>query len=224
MGFKEAGLRGSLRNVSVGVGIPDSGLFQVNAQNLSGYNDADTVSTWPDEVAGNDASATGDPVYRASAINGYPAVELDGTDDYFAASVGTYTQPYTIFTVLNPRTDDDNQVVVSAENDGGVVQYNGSNWLNFSGTTLDGSTTFDRRLLTVVSDGTNSVIREDGTETASGDAGTFDMQMLTIGRREGAGDLYSDAQIGLVETHDGRPSNGLQTREQEIAGMWDITL
>ena len=65
--------------------IPDSGNLQSQyvASSFS-LNDGDAInSAWEDKQGNFDASVFGSPVYRASAANGEPVVEFDGSNDYF---------------------------------------------------------------------------------------------------------------------------------------------
>lgn len=202
--------------------IPDSAVFQVNAQNLTGFNDGDTVSTWPDQVAGIDATATGSPEFRTSAINGYPAIQGDGTDDKFDAPIGTYSQPYTIFTVQEIQSPGENQMIASSDNTSNP-QFSGD-WRFFAGSRVDGSTDSSIQLIGLIVDGSNSEINENGTQTGAGDVGTNDLADLGILYRRGIDDLHTDAEVGFVEVHNGLPSDGYATREQEIADMWGITI
>jgi hypothetical protein len=62
------------------------------------------VTTWTDGSGlGNHATGSG-PVYSTSGINGVPAIEFDGADDYFALPTGftDFTAGATIFVVAEP--------------------------------------------------------------------------------------------------------------------------
>ena len=72
MGLKEPGLRGSLRNVSVGIdAIPDSVEYQYVAENFA--------SPWPDEVGDADMSVNG--LGSSTFSNGENSVNGDGSSD-----------------------------------------------------------------------------------------------------------------------------------------------
>jgi len=210
-----------------GPDIPDSAVAQFNAQNLSGFSDGNTVTTWPEEVSGNDG--TGSATYRPSAINGHPALEFDGSSDEFSATVGTFSQPNTIFAVVDLETSQ-YAAVTSERTDAGSnrhnLQYDGNNssWAIFAGNGLTGADDQAVVLLSTLVDGASTVIRQNGTQTASGDAGSEAFEAVRIGFMPGANGRYFDGYIGFVEIHDGTPTNGLTTREQEIADLWDITL
>jgi hypothetical protein len=204
--------------------LPDTAVIHFNAQNLSGYSDGDTVTTWPDDANGNDA--TGEGTYRASAINGNPAVEHDGSNDGFTGSLSTsYSQPNVLYVVMLADQKHDGRLMHGDPNANNLDFSTGNDaWLYFSGNVQTGSSTISRQLLTVRFDGANSLIREDGTQTNSGDAGAQSWGSdFAFGRAVGGGTNW-DGLIGFVEMHDGVPASGVEGREQEIADAWGITL
>jgi hypothetical protein len=211
---------------------PDSVVYQVTAKDLS-LNDGDTVSSWDPSVGSNSLSATGSPTYRASSINGNPAVEYDGSDDLHrsAFSFGDLSPPYTFISVsdladgsssANEPAGDNNDVRPYYFNDsGGDNDYQFSN----GGATVDGGTSQDTpEIISVHFAGNNNqsemrVSRGTHTITATFDGGA--LSGLTVGARgDGFGNF--NGTIGFVEVHDGLPSNGLQTREDEIANEWGL--
>jgi hypothetical protein len=210
--------------------IPDSVVAQYNAQKLSGLSGGDTVGTWPDRSAaspGGDASSNGGPTYRSSGINGYTSVDFDGTDDQFTTPSDTLSQKFVVFMVVNIDDTSANRAVIGSQNSDMDFYYDDFNagWAIFAGSgPLIGSNSTGRQLFVAVFDGADSVIREDGTQTASGDIGTNGLDSLSIGWHENVGGRYWQGDIGFIEIHDGNVSNGLTTREQEIADMWGITL
>jgi len=137
-----------------------------------------------------------------------------------------YSQVNTIIAVVELAGSDNHTIV--AERDGAAtdrnnLQYTTGKWNMFAGKSIYGSEEPTRQLITSVVDGANTVIREDGRQTVSGDAGTEGLNGVRIGYMEEIGGRYWDGEIGLVEIHDGLPSNGLQTRENEIATEWGIS-
>lgn len=82
------------------------------ADHLTGFNDGDAVTTWPDQ-SGNgydvtQGTAGSRPLYKTNIFKGKPALLFDGTDDYFA---NTTSNPFTagaartVFGVLKSNTD-----------------------------------------------------------------------------------------------------------------------
>lgn len=74
----------------------------LDATEISGLNDGDTVSTWTNQAGTNDAQQnTGSPTYRESAINGKPAIEISDNNFQLDSRLN-YTHdgsPFTIFIV-----------------------------------------------------------------------------------------------------------------------------
>lgn len=213
---------------STGGGTPDSVISQFDAQELTGFSDGDTVSTWTDQVGTNDATGSG--TYRTNGINGYASVEFDGVNDGFVSNTGTITQPFTVIFVIDPFFADDAIYAFQGSNNGigsgPLTQWNNNipAWNAYAGSGLVGSNTLDRSIITVKFDGGSSIIREDGSQTGSGNVGTSDLNDFSLGYNAGDNERYWDGLIGFAELHDGEPSNGLATREQQVANMWDITI
>jgi len=221
-GFLSAGIVG-------GPDIPDSVVAQYNAQELTGFNDGDNVATRPTQVGGPDLIGSG--TYQASGFNNYPSIDYNNTDESHTAAGSIINQKYVIYAVIDPAFSSTNDFETVVADGGGAdvsLLYDGNNnaWVIYAGGRgVNGSSTVGRSLLTAVFDGANSVLREDGTQTGSGDPGGGNITLLSIGENtSGFGPRYWHGGVPFVEVHDGDVSNGLTTREQEIANMWDITL
>jgi len=215
----------AMHNALTASAIPDSVVALYDARELSGFSGGDSVSTWT-AVEGPDI--TGQGTYRNSGIESQPSVEHDGVDDGFTASGSTISQPYTIYAVINPDFGDSESdyraVVAEPSSTSSNLAWNGNNkyWEYFAGSGLAGSSTAGRQILSVRVDGTNSVIREDGTQTGSGDAGTNSLDLVAVGIRDGVLNFLGD--VGYAEVHDGVPDNGLDGREQEIIDDWGLSV
>lgn len=208
---------------------PDSAVAQYNAQQLTGFSDGDSVSSLPDQIGSLNLNGNG--TFRPNGINGFQSVEYDGVDDIHEASGTTVNQKFVVYAVIDPDFDDtvgSNQEIVSSQDGTNTRLSWGSgngNWIMFGGAdVISGSTNTNRSLITAVFDGTNSLIREDGTQTGSGDGGANGLSLLSIGYYAGGSNSHFGGDIAFIEVHDGNVSNGLETREQEIANMWGITL
>ena len=121
MGLKESGLRGSLRSVSAGVGIPDSEDAQiwVVSDDLE-LLDGETVSTW-DDRSDNGFDLTGSSTFIEDDLNGFPAVETEsGDSDELDVSFDTITEPWTFFfvcRVMDTGLSDDSTLYTSEDED-----------------------------------------------------------------------------------------------------------
>lgn len=74
------------------------------ADAITGLADGGAVSTWNDSSGnGNNAGGSGDarPLYRTNQVNGLPAVDFDGTDDWLnASSAPTHGNEQTLLAVV----------------------------------------------------------------------------------------------------------------------------
>lgn len=202
--------------------VPDKALHQYDISKLSGFTDGDAVNTIPDQI-GN-ADLTGQGTYRESGINGNPAIELDGVDDNFDASSTTISTPNTIYAVFEYRSTGD-QVIVSFENANGSTSTHNSTIISgnneiFAGSALVGSSDLTIQQQTAVFDGSNSVLREEGTQTATGDTGSrTSAENIHLGSRENDS-LFSDALIGEVVVVD---SGNIDTDfESSLLTKWGV--
>ena len=147
------------------------------------------ISSWTGRINGTDlAQGTGvnQPFLMAGQINGHPAVVFDGTNDYMQAAYGVYTQPLTVIIVCTEPDEsvafeslfDDITNGVSFTQRTGLNQYFAHAGASLVGGTISAGTW---RIWTIVFNTTSSFWRRDGVEKASGDAGTRDMDGLTLG-------------------------------------------
>ena len=162
--------------------IPDNIVAHYDASQLS-LDDGDTVSVWPDEQGDNDLEIqTGSPTYVESGINGNPAIAFNG--DALESPGFSVTQPNTTYVVFEYQGGFDGGRLLSGVSERQVTAAASAvtnTWRPYAGESLDGSTDLDIQLMTTVFDGANSIIREDGVETAVGDAGTSDLGGLSVG-------------------------------------------
>ena len=129
MGLKESGLRGSLRNVSVGIdAIPDSDIYQYDA------SDKTDVDPWVADV-GDDALAVGAPTVITDEIGDKNVVDYDGVDDaHETQHTSDNSQDQTYYLVVNVKEDpggdflsifgaqsDDNRHWIAAQDSGFTV-------------------------------------------------------------------------------------------------------
>lgn len=209
--------------------IPDSVVTHFDATELSGFNDGDTVSTWPDEADGNDATASGSPVYRPNAINNNPAIEFDGANDSYDAPVGVTSQPYTFISIVANTGSNGIDAIVGTRSEPLVINeysHDDDQWQMFAGgNNQTGSGDIGVNVVSARYDGSNSALREDGAETAAGDAGGNDIDALNIGWSAIRTSRYWEGYIGLVEMHDvALTDSEIANREQTLADQWGITL
>ena len=244
MGFKEGGLRGSLRNVSVGVGIPDSAIIQYDASAES-FTDGDAVGTITDQINTNDL--TGNATYRTGVQNGNAVYRHDGIDDGFDGSVQTLSQPLTIIAVVVSAAqvqgvdNDDREMIVTNDVGGGqggeqALYWEGNsndNWrlrankIGDQFNNISGTTEPPPLLLTGILDGTNAELRENGETVGTGNSGSVDWgTTATIGLRNDGVSDFLDGDLGEVIIYDEnlKSANALTDEEQRLANKWGLTL
>lgn len=207
--------------------IPDSAIAHYDAQALSAFNDGESVSSWPDELNNFDASGNGGPIYRESGINGHPSIEFDGTDDRYTATGLNISQPNTIFAVVEGSGlgDGSRYYVVDGDADRNLLRFDDNDeWGIYAGSEVYGSTDTTVQLLAARFDGANSLLREDGAETLSADAGTEGLDDLIIGAQVGGNNQWSGYIGEIVVCDGGLASSEIQDEEQRLADKWGISI
>ena len=206
---------------NLGDGIPDSAVHHYDVTELSA-SDGGTVTTIPDQIGSADLTGTG--TYRESALNGNPTVELDGVDDEFDAPTPAISFPNTIYLVGEFLTSNDS-VIVSFENANStntthnITLISGNNEI-FAGNALAGSSGSVQQT-TSLFDGANSILREEGTQTASGDAGgRTTAENLRVGSLSTDGNLREQAFFSELVICDGDDVD--QSFESSLLSKWGI--
>ena len=220
----------SLIDGSEVVAIPDSAVLHV----VAGDYDEGTGS-WPDQSGeGNDLTAVGDPQRVTNELNGEDVVRLDGVGDYFdgpGSGSWSVTQPFmTVGVVRNPNTSS-SQMLADAQGgspgSGRVTQFlrhaDSQTEIN-AGTSLTANNQItDYQILSCVYDGSNSIIRQDKTQQASGGAGSSDWtEGLRLGADASAG-LNLDGEIVEYLVIDERDLTKLQNEEDRLDSKYGIT-
>ena len=213
--------------LSSGITLPDNTVAHYDASKLS-LNDGDTVSVWPDEQGDNDLDTqTGSPTYVESGINGNPAIAFDG--DGLESTGVSVTQPNTTYVVFEFQSGFDDGRLLSGVSEKQITAWADVSglWYNTAGKGLYGSTDIGIQQMTAVFDGANSIIREDGVETAVGDAGDKDLGGLSVGYDSGGYTIYdqdrnyADAYVSeIVIVNSGSVDLDFENRLLE---KWGIT-
>ena len=216
-------------SASAGPDIPDSAIAQYDAQALSG-NDGDGLSTWPDEIGNNDITG-GNPIIRDAGINGNRSLEFDGVNDSLDISFSTISQPNTIISVVEfgkSDTTEDSFIIDSESNsDHAVSQGRYEKQSIEAGSLLRGAAvTQDPILITGIFDGSNSVIKENGSQQNTGDAGNNGLTGISVGiNQSGNTDDMYQGYIGEIMVYESRLSSSeIDSEEQRLADKWGITL
>jgi len=193
-----------------------------------------SVSQWND-LSGNgyhlaQATATNQPTTGTRTLNGLNALDFDGTNDYMRTAFATIDQPRTIVIAANFDTIDTSSHItdgfLSTGNDRSVVgAFNTTNWMMSGGTVLSSSTTIttgDTHAVVAFFSGSNSYLRLNGTEIASGNAGPDGMVGIIVGTRYNLDPNYcSDMVLGEVVVYDRElQANELSAIESYLATKW----
>ena len=201
--------------------IPDNIVAHYDASQLS-LTDGDTVSVWPDEQGDNDLDIqTGSPTYVESGINGNPAIAFDG--DGLEVTGLSVTQPNTTYLVFEYQSVNVSSQVLSDVSERQSVGWpsNEGNWRTFAGDYLNGSSDIGIQQMTAVFDGGSSIIRENGVETAVGDAGNNDLGSLSVGYDSELNSYYADAYVSeIVIVNSGSVDLDY---ENQLLKKWGIT-
>jgi len=192
--------------------IPDAGLKHHYTSREVNASDGDAISTLTDQEGSEDLSQTNSSLqatYKTDQINGNPVLRFES--DYLDTSFGTIlTQPFEIFTVARYNTvGGDNDRAYDAK--GNLVRLlandgvGENSWTIFAGSSLRSGSSADldttEHLWTARYDGSNSQLRLDESDVASGSAGSNDLDGFTLGNRSGGLD-ETDIDIGEVLIYD----------------------
>jgi hypothetical protein len=216
--------------------IPDSGLVhRYDATEISA-NDGDSISTWTDKEGTDDltqATSSNQPTLKTNILNGKQIVRFDGSSQYLDVPFGnTVTQGHHTFVVGQKRSGGTNDVetLIDAATDRthhlfGQNDNNNNVWAAYGGSEIqDGAEDSDPHIWTVNWDGSSSAMRLDGSQDASGDLGSEDMDGLTVGRRAGDGQ-YGDYDVGEIIIYATTLSDSDRDNvESFLANKWGIAL
>jgi hypothetical protein len=222
--FPYNGVDYGLHSARSPIAIPDNTVAHYDASQLS-LDDGDTVSVWPDEQGDNDLDIqTGSPTYVESGINGNPAIAFNGDGDGLEVTGLSVTQPNTTYLVFEYRSGWDDGRVLSGVSERQKTAWASpyeNNWGTHAGDDLYGSYDLGIQLMTTVFDGANSSIREDGVETAVGDAGTNDLGGLSVGYGSYLDGYYADVYVSeIVIVNSGSVDLDF---ENQLLEKWGIT-
>lgn len=232
MGLKEAGLRGSLRSVSTGTGIPDSEDLHArwDATELS-LSDGDSVTTWADQTSnGHDLTDNSSaPQYVASGINGNPVVRFDGVDDFLDVAFSNLAQPNHIFIVAQIQSSSPDGTVFDGETDGERNQLAArSEWQIYAGGSGSGvasgsSTDMNPHIFGALYDTSNSELRLDGAVDIDANLESQDLGGFTVGADRIEGD-FVEVDVGEILLYPMDKSSVVADVEQYLSDKWGITL
>jgi len=198
------------------IDIPDSAVAQYDATAISA-TDGNPLSSWSDQISGNDLSAVNAPTFRNSAINGNPAVEFDGSDDEMTAAIGRFSQPITYGLVYRLKSTSSTNNIVTRQS--GSLQYRptaNNDFNHFDGNTgfIGGTPTTNNEIGFLIWDASNTEQYVNGSQISlsSGSTSPTDLVDLRVGTS--AFDEFLDGFIGEIIIYDDRLTNSERTEEE----------
>jgi len=205
--------------------IPDSAVAQYDATKISA-TDGDALSSWADQINGNDLSAVNAPTYRASAINGNPAAEFDGADDEMTAAIGTFSQPVTYGIVYSFTSSSGTQNILDRQS--GSLQYRAdfanSRFDHFDGSNgfKGGTPTTNNEIGFLIWDGPNTQQFINGSEVSlSTQSSSTDLTDLQVGNN--AFDEFFSGYAGeIVVYNDALSASERSSEETRLSDKWGI--
>ena len=227
MGLKESGLRGSLRNVSVGIdAIPDTLEVQYDPSQQSLLDD-DDVPTRVDQVGSRDATGSG--TYKTEVQNGEPVVRYDGSQSHTipASEFDTIPEPFSVIAVVVDAEQTSNiETILGSESSGDndvQIRWNDA-WEIVGGSTVTGSETNAPLIISAIFDGENSKLRENSSETASGGSDSGGMESLSIGQRQGDRGWDGDSGELNIYFDNIESTDDLVSEENRLAEKYGIPI
>jgi hypothetical protein len=205
-----------------------------DATKISG-SDGDPIGSWTDQEGSDNLTentSSKKPTLRTNGINGKQILEFDGSDDMLTASFGTtITQPDQIFTVAKKRSSGSSSretIHETSTNPGRqLLDSDGdSTWRIFAGNNLDSGTNDDTsaHVYTTLYNGSNSVLRRDGVQIASGNAGTEDLPSFRVGADHSPAH-YGDYDIAEILIYDADLSDSDRDGVESYLGdKWGISV
>lgn len=200
--------------------IPDSVVEQFDArEQFDSSDEGTTTSSWTG-INGTTIGGTS-PTVAGNSINGYRALDFSGVSAGLRGTLSqSYSEPYTVFIVAELQSDSAQQYLFDGDDSFNLICWNNSQeWaINTGSSTLSDGSDTSIQVFTLVADSSDA-LRLDGSEAVSGDAGSNALDGITVGAQNNDDNPWN-GYVGFVEIHEGLPSNGLQTREQEIIDSW----
>jgi len=192
------------------------------------WTQASGTSTVVDQTGhGNDI--TGSYTGPTANINGLQAGEFDGSNDLLDIDWANQSQPNHVFVVYQYLTSPSGPSAVFGGASDGPHKFGTNNngdldlFAGKGNNVVGGSATTSVTLASALFNGSNSVLRIDGSQVASGDAGSQDAGGFTVGSQAG-GVNYANVAIGEVLFYP-QDKTGIQSGiESYLAGKWGVTL
>jgi len=173
------------------------------------------VTVYDQAAAGDDvtqAVVLDQPPYVAAAQNGHAGMRFDGTDDFLQGAFttgGVLSQPYNIFAAgqldATAVNDDANHLLTQGDDIahrswlGATKITDPDCWRIYAGQSLEGSATHPNwAIWASLFNGVSSQFWGNGTSQAAGDAGTENLDGLTMGAKWDGDDRWKGLIVSVV--------------------------
>lgn len=186
---------------------------------------SDRVSAWADQSGlGHDVTqgvGSEQPLWEATAFNGYPCVTANGLDEHMQSAAWTLNQPSTVFAVARliaatavPQTLVDGTAVNTRR----LYENGGAEFRIYAGS-VGPSTAADtsRHVLAAVFDGASSMIYKDNTGVA-GSCGSSAASGVALFRPGGAAVQYGNFELAELALFDSALAAASIARLSQYAG------
>ena len=207
MGLKESGLRGSLRNVSVGINaIPDTEAIKYRYNGEEGLTD----SEWMDQAENEDLFFENDPDV------GEDSVTFDGNDQNARHEQSVpVSMPFEIWLVAEMSSEEDGNIFGGRESSGTFTttfSVNDGNWGMFHGESISGSSVdTNLNIFRTVWDSNDSALEINESVDVTGDVGSRDWNEFFViadnERRDNPKDLTAYETIVYENRDDDRATD-----------------
>jgi len=161
-------------------------------------------------------------------INGVQAGNFNGTDD-FVEYDGSFLdiRPISLFIVVDHEGGDSEFIFSGNANNFVVMGWETSSWYARFGQTVYGGADDTKQLISLIDAGSGgtSELRENGSQTGSGDLGSENITTVGLGKDIYNNGRFWDGQIGEVLLYNKQVSDSTRDEaEAYLADKWGITL
>ena len=176
-----------------------------------------TTSFVEDQAGSADATGTFDSF---DTINGIQAGYWPNPGG-FTANIPDFTDNRIIAAVFQTDLPSSQHSIYG--DDAMVLRINNSNYFLFQGSALNGGTADTNPHISVVQLDATDILRIDGTQVISGNAGTANIDDITFGAQANL-DNHLEGRIGEILIYELSSAPSFATIENYLASKWGITI
>ena len=206
--------------------VPDSAIAQYIASDF----DPET-GVWADNLGNFDLSASGNPQLIEDEADGNDVVRLDGVDDLFDSDNTNIniSQPFTVISAIDPEITDGENTIWS-HNSSDIFRFRvrdgGEDWrLRTFNTQFSGGEATRPAITTTVVNGSDSLIRVNGSDVASGEVDNLDLANIRLGASSEDDDRnYTGDMAEQVFYDNDLNADIIQQEEERLSQKYGYTL